>query len=153
MIRSAVAQIIGKPQTISSLNRLSTAATELRPGRITAAARSAKHFDGLWRTPVERRGSDRNPTASAKSCTGGITVTAAWTRDSGWFGSARRAQRCGVNLSRDWLKRRVSAPATKLHSFSETRVTLGAHHDDERRRVYPMLTVETSAARGSQLIV
>ena len=153
MIRSAAAQIIGKPQTISSFNRLSAAATEFGSGRITAAARSAKHFDRLRRTPIERRGPNRNATAPAKFCAGRISVTAAWTRNFGWRRRAGRTQRRGVYLSRDWLKGRVSAPATKLYSFSETRMTLGTHYDDERRGVSPMLAVETSAARGSQLIV
>ena len=136
----------------SSSNWLSTAAAEFRSGRITAAAGSTKDFDGLWRTPVERRRSDGNPTAAAEFCVGEISVPAARTRDATGRRRARGTQRRGINLRRDGLKRRVTAPAAKLHSFRKTRVALRTHHDDERRRMSTMPAVETASARRRQLI-
>ena len=55
-------------------------------------------------------------------------------------------------LARYRLKRRVAATAAKLHAFGETRLAPGAHNDDERRRVSTASAVETSAARGCELI-
>jgi hypothetical protein len=50
------------------------------------------------------------------------------------------------------LKRRVTAPAAKLHTFSKARMTLRTHHHDERRRMRAMPAVETASARWCQLI-
>ena len=152
MIRPA-ARDYRKVDARSSSNWLSTAPTESRSGRITAAARSTKDFDGLWRTPVERRSSDGNSTAAAEFCVGGITVPAARTCNAGRCGRARRTQRRGVHLRRDRLKRRVTAPAAKLHTFCKTRMTLGTHHDNQRRRMSTVPAVETAATRRRQLIV
>ena len=137
----------------SSCNWLSTAPTESRSGRITAAACSTKDFHRLWWTPVERRSSDWNSTAAAEFCVGGITVPAARARDAAGGSRARRTQRRGIHLRRDWLKRRVTAPAAELYSFSKTRMTLRTHHDDQRRRMSTMPAVETASTRRRQLIV
>ena len=141
----SVGQSIGKLQTTSSLNRLSTAPAELRSRGITAAALSTEHFDWFWWAPVERCGSNGNATSSAEFCIQWITVPATWTRDS-----ARRGR---LYITGNSLERRVAAPSAKLYSFGETRMTLGAHYDDQRRRMRAMPAVETASTRRRQLIV
>ena len=88
-IRSVAAQISGKLGVTSSCNRLSTAAAEFCPGGIAAAALPAEHLDWFGRAPVERRSSDWNATAAAKSGVWCISMPAAWARDSARRGRGR----------------------------------------------------------------
>src|SRR6185503_13176707 len=72
-----------------------------------------------------------------------------------WTSCAARGLRwwwLSLQLAGNWLERRVAAASAELHSFRKARVTLGAHHDHERRRIDAVFAVETAAARRRQLI-
>ena len=147
------AQIIGKERMGSSADRLSTAAAEFCACRITAATAATEHFDRSWRTPVERGSSDWNAAATAELRVRSITLPASWTRHSARRGCPGRTYGRRLNFTRDWLKSRIPTTPAELHSFSKPRVTLGAHHNNQRLGISTsMPAIETAALRRCQLI-
>src|ERR1044072_1747839 len=66
----------------SSSNWLSATSAEFRPGRITAAAPTAKHLDRLGRAPVERRRADRNAAAPTEFRARRVLLAATLARHS-----------------------------------------------------------------------